>query len=130
VVADDEPARKELKFEAMPKGWVIGMTSYVKAVLADQKDTASKRQLMGASTPGVKEEVWLEEMTRLLPRLKLKSEELAVSGKSVDWKLAIASALKALTTVTNRWLAENLHMGNLHEVSWNPVHAIQETVCG
>jgi len=28
--------------------------------------------------------------------------ELAKAGKSVDWKLAAAAALKARTTVTNR----------------------------
>lgn len=31
--------------------------------------------------------------------------------------MAEMAALKALTTVTNRWLATTLHMGNLHEVS-------------
>jgi len=35
----------------------------------------------------------------------------------VPWKLALAASLKKQTTVTNRWLAENLRMGNLHEVS-------------
>jgi hypothetical protein len=32
-------------------------------------------------------------------------------------KLAIAAAMKARITVTNRWLAANVAMGNLHEVS-------------
>ena len=43
--------------------------------------------------------------------------DLATSGKSADWKIAIAAALKARTTVTNRWLATTLHLGNLYEVS-------------
>jgi hypothetical protein len=29
----------------------------------------------------------------------------------------LAAALKEQTTVTNRWLGEALHLGNLHEVS-------------
>lgn len=33
-----------------------------------------------------------------------------------DWKLAVASTLKARTTETNRWLATIMKMGNLHEV--------------
>lgn len=31
--------------------------------------------------------------------------------------LALAAALKRRTTVTNRWLADSLHMGNMYEVS-------------
>jgi hypothetical protein len=42
---------------------------------------------------------------------------LATSGKSADWKIAIAAALKARMTGTNRWLATTLHLGNLYEVS-------------
>jgi len=42
---------------------------------------------------------------------------LATSGKSADWKIAIAAALKARTTGTNRWLATTLHLGNLYKVS-------------
>ena len=53
----------------------------------------------------------------MLRKLRRKPEDLAGTGKSVDWKLAVATALKARTTVTNRWLATTLRMGNLHEVS-------------
>lgn len=40
-----------------------------------------------------------------------------MEGKSADWKLAIAAELKRRRTVTNRWLAETMPMGNFHEVS-------------
>ena len=61
--------------------------------------------------------MWQEILGKLLRKLRRKPEELARAGKSVDWKLAVAAELKARTTVTNRWLASSLHMGNLHEVS-------------
>jgi len=63
------------------------------------------------------EAVWAEELARLLAKLKRPAGDLAREGKSVDWKLALAAALKARTTATNRWLGTNLHLGNLHEVS-------------
>jgi len=65
----------------------------------------------------VRESVWQEELAALLRKLRRRPEDLTSTGKSVDWKLAIAAALKTRTTVTNRWLATTLHMGNLHEVS-------------
>lgn len=61
--------------------------------------------------------MWQEELARLLRKLRRQPEELARTGKSADWKLAIAATLKDRTTATNRWLATTLHMGNLHEVS-------------
>jgi hypothetical protein len=39
------------------------------------------------------------------------------AGKPADRKLALAAALKDRTTMTNRWLATNLHRGNLFEAS-------------
>jgi hypothetical protein len=53
----------------------------------------------------------------LLRKLRRGESELAMAEKSADWKLALAAELKERTTVTNRWLATTLHMGNLHEVS-------------
>lgn len=65
----------------------------------------------------VQEAVWQEELDRLLGNLRRSAKDVAKEGKSVNWKLALAAALKSRTTVTNRWLGTALQMGNLHEVS-------------
>ena len=70
------------------------------------------------------EERFRADMTKPLPpvteeelqRLHRNREELSRSSKSADWKLALALALKARTTVTNRWLGEHLHLGARDEV--------------
>ena len=56
-------------------------------------------------------------MKDLLRRIGKTGKALTQDGKSVGWKLALAAALKARTTVTNRWRGETLHLGNLREVS-------------
>ncbi len=61
--------------------------------------------------------VWQEMLASLLAQLGRTADELASAGKSAEWKLALAAALKAQTTVTNYWLGETLYLGNLHEVS-------------
>jgi len=33
------------------------------------------------------------------------------------WKVAMGAAMEQKSTATNRWLSENLYLGNLHEVS-------------
>ncbi len=60
---------------------------------------------------------WQEALGRVVKQLGCKPAELADAGKSVNWKLAAASALKNRTAMTKRWLATNLLMGNLNEVS-------------
>ncbi len=115
-LATDEPARKALNFETMSLGWVVGSAGYANALLADQKE-AAQRQLEQASGMAQREGFWREQMEKLLQRLKRDPAELAKEGKFVDWKVAVAAALKARTAVTNRWLAENMHMGSMHEVS-------------
>ena len=59
----------------------------------------------------------LETLTALLERLDRTREDLVREGKSAPWKLALASAMKSRTTVTNRWLGASLYMCSLHEVS-------------
>lgn len=58
-----------------------------------------------------------DELARWLRKVGQTREAIASEGKSAPWKLAVAAAMKAHTTATNRWLAENLAMGNLYEVS-------------
>jgi len=58
-----------------------------------------------------------EELVALMRKLRRKPAALAVAGKSAAWKLAVATDLKDRTTVTNRWLATAMHLGNMHEVS-------------
>ena len=56
-------------------------------------------------------------LARLLAKIGRRREEAVTAPKYDAWKLAVAAAMKASTTATNRWLFEQLHMGNLHEVS-------------
>jgi hypothetical protein len=63
------------------------------------------------------EAVGHETLASLLGQLGRPADEQASEGKSAEWKLALAAALKAQTPVTNHWLGEALPLGNLHEVS-------------
>jgi hypothetical protein len=116
-LAEDEPARKKQRFEAMAKGWVIGTGEFAKALVRENRSLTGLGRRRAAEMQETREAIWRETLAELLRKLRRKPGDLALAEKSVDWKLALASALKARTTVTNRWLATTLHMGNLHEVS-------------
>ena len=116
-LAEDEPARKAQQFERMSRGWIIGTTGFAKTVLDEHRDAVGRGRLRAAELQAAAEEQWEETLAALLHRAGRSREELVGAGKSADWKLALAAALKARTTVTNRWLGATLHLGNLYEVS-------------
>lgn len=116
-LAEDEPARKKLRFETMSKGWVIGAGQFAKDLVRENRELAGHGRRLAAEMREAREAVWEEELAGLLRKLRRKFGELADTGKSEDWKLAVASSMKGRTTVTNRWLATTMHMGNMHEVS-------------
>lgn len=116
-LAEDEPARKEQRFEAMSHGWAIGSREFTKALVQENRALSGQGQKLASDQRQASEALWQDELDALLRTLRRKATDLATTGKSEPWKLALAAALKARTTVTNRWLAKTLHMGNLHEVS-------------
>jgi len=116
-LAEDEPARKKQRFAEMSKGWIVGTGEFAKALVREHSQLAGQGRRLAAGLQEAREEVWQEALEALLRKLRRSARELATAGKSAGWKLALASALKARTTVTNRWLATTLHLGNLHEVS-------------
>ena len=116
-LAEDEPAKKRLRFEEMSKGWVIGTKAFAKEMIRENHELAGHGRRLARELRESREALWEDELAVLMRKLGRRTEELRRAGKSETWKLAIAAALKARTTVTNRWLAATLHMGNLSEVS-------------
>jgi putative transposase len=116
-LAEDEPARKEQRFAEMSRGWVIGSAGFAKETVQAHAATLGRGRRMAAETRVAQEAAWRETLAKLLGRVGHTEGELAATGKSEGWKLALAAALKARTTATNRWLGAALHLGNMHEVS-------------
>ena len=116
-LAEDEPARKRQRFEAMSRGWIVGSAPFAKALIQEYRELAGHGPRLATELQAAREARWQEVLQFLLRRLHRKPGELKGTGKSEGWKLALAAGLKARTTVTNRWLAQNLLLGNLHEVS-------------
>lgn len=116
-LAEDEPARKQLRFAEMSRGWVVGSHEFAKALAKENQEWTGNGPRLAKEMRETQEALWSDELGTLLRKLHRKPVDLAGSGKSEEWKLALAAALKERTTATNRWLAATLHMGNLHEVS-------------
>jgi len=101
----------------MSTGWLIGTREFAKAMVREHREAAGQGPRPADELRAAQEEVWQETLEGLLRKLRRSTGNLAAEGKSVEWKLALAAALKSRTTATNRWLGSALQMGNLHEVS-------------
>lgn len=123
-LSEDEPARKAQRFAEMSKGWIIGTPDFAKSMLKENQELVGQSCRMADETRTTREELWQEELSRLLVKFGRTPGDLAADKKSADWKAALAADMKTRTTATNRWLGEALNMGGLHEVSchvgtWN-----------
>ena len=116
-LAEDEPARKEQKFSEMSRGWIIGTAGFAKEMAREHGEAAGQRRRLAGELRLAQQAVWQEELESLLRKLGRPAGDLVREGKSAEWKLAVAAALKNRTTATNRWLGTTLHLGALHEVS-------------
>jgi REP element-mobilizing transposase RayT len=116
-LVEDEAARKALAFDRMSKGWVIGGRSFKQDVVAEHREVARALERGDRTAAELQEALLDERLDRLLAKIGRRREEATAAAKSVPWKLAVAAAMKATTTATNRWLAGRLHMGSLHETS-------------
>ena len=116
-LSEDEPSRKRQRFETMSKGWVIGTRDFTEAMMLEHRELTVRGPQLASELQAVREAAWLEALEQGLHRLGRTAAELHLASKSAPWKLQLAAALKARTTVTNRWLGTHMHLGAKDEVS-------------
>jgi putative transposase len=116
-LAEDKPAQKQLNFDTMSRGWALGGDTFKAALARKHQKQLEKPGSKDAATREARQLLWAAALKKALSTLGKKSRETANDIKSAPWKVAIAAHLKATTTVTNPWLATQLHMGAPEGVS-------------
>jgi hypothetical protein len=101
----------------MSRGWVIGSEKFKQELIGEYKEAAAKLDLGDQEMAEIRGRVLRERLEDLLRRVGKTEGDVASERKSAPWKLAVAAAMKRGTTASNQWLAENLTMGSLPEVS-------------
>lgn len=113
----DEPAQKRQLFDRMAKGWVIGSPGFTAAMVREHRELVGHCPHRADELRASLEQHWGDLLDQHLSRIGRARHELETAGKSEEWKIGLAAQMKARSTVTNRWLSTNLHLGALHEVS-------------
>jgi hypothetical protein len=113
-LCEDEPSQKTLVCAAMSRGWCIGSDEFCREMRQAAKERGAEVERYAGLEPDVaqaeRHAAWEEQLQRLAKAGRI---DLAVPHrrKSHPDKVLLAAALKRSTSVSNRWLAERLQMG-------------------
>ncbi|MBC2604437.1 transposase [Pelagicoccus albus] len=119
MLVSEDPDEIEKLEKRMCRGWCIGRASFKHAYAAEflaKKDTL---RLEGEALADLNESHWALALEKCLEALGETEASAKVALKSADWKLSIAKAMKARTSVTNAWLSKRLEMGSPRALSSN-----------
>ncbi len=116
-VMEEAPEEREKKFAQLCRGWFVG-SEEGKAHLAGKVQMGEAR-VNAELQKQMAELRWRQSLERGMGVLGKKPQNCMNEPKNADWKVALGAWMKSRTSVTNRWLAENLHMGHPQNVSKN-----------
>ena len=121
LLAEEEPRRRQERFAELARGWVIGSAEFafeMRDRLAAQQCGGGNFVLLGADRAGqlqARQLGWEEKLQQLAAEAYVDLSKLP-PRKSAPEKVFLAAALKTITSVSNRWLADRLQLGNTSSV--------------
>ncbi len=113
----DEGRQKAEAFDRMSQGWMHGGAEYQKTVADQFKQMTVAQDWGGGEIREMNRLEWSRLLARAMKALGQAPENIDAARKCEPWKIAIAAWLKEQTSVTNRWLTEQLKMGPADAVS-------------
>jgi len=113
----DEGRQKEAAFDRMCRGWVLGSDGYKQDLLKDFKKLTKAQDWGGGEMAEINQTEWRRMLEQGARKLGQDLSTCASAPKASPWKVALATWLKRGTSVTNRWLGEQLLMGQPDAVS-------------
>jgi putative transposase len=122
------PAGRNAAYVSLSRGWALGTREFKAALIQDHALAANARAWENSGAQEIREQAWTEILAAGLRKAGKTSEAAAAARKSAPWKVAIAAELKRRTQATNRWIAEQLHMGSAVAVSQYVGRARRATV--
>lgn len=122
ALAEEDSARRELRFRELCTGWAIGSAEFkakLRARLAPRDGPDARLEIVGADREAqqqVRAAIWEEKLQRAAVALELSLASLPASKSAPD-KVRLAALLRQATSVSNVWLAGRLKMGKPGSVS-------------
>ncbi len=115
-LSEDDVERKRLGFDKMCRGWAKGGADFKKTILDELKENISVR-VVESEAAELREPLWERKLQEGLAALGKVDQDLFLSRKGVDWKVALARHLRERALIPNGWIAKRLVMGSAKSVS-------------
>ncbi|MDB6167874.1 MAG: hypothetical protein JWM88_738 [Verrucomicrobia bacterium] len=109
-------ADREAKVPLSP-GWIRGSEKFRHRILAEFKRMAAAKDWGGSEVRELNRLEWGRLLADAMAHFGQGAGDTLGQPKAAPWKIAIATWLKSRTSVNNRWLAEQLHLGGPDAVS-------------
>ncbi len=116
-LASDKDSQKEEGFLSMSNGWVLGSTDFKNSMLKKLEKLQSTKSWNTNEIHELSERNWSQLLEKGMTHFQKTIEASRSDKKSAFWKLMMATWMRQQTNVSNKWLAENLHMGTPGTVS-------------
>lgn len=113
----DEGRQKDAAFERMSRGWAYGGDAFQKNLLGKFQRMPNAQDWGGKEIGEINRVEWKKLLDRALRTLERDLATAHAEPKSAPWKIAVAAWLKQRSSVSNRWLTEQLGMGAPDAVS-------------
>ena len=114
---EDAPEQRRLEFARLSQDWAIGTKAFKKELLQEHREWAAARRGGEADPRELSRELWAERLAVYLRALGKTAQDSRTEAKGAPWKVAVAAAMKATTTASNPWLAQQLRMGSPFRLS-------------
>ena len=111
-LAEDETMQKELKFDSMCRGWVLGSRNFKRALITDYEKELSSMDLGENEAKELRELSWEKLLVACQQQLENWGLVSDLKRKSAPWKIALAAFLKTFSTASNPWIASRLGIGH------------------
>lgn len=122
MLAGEDAQLREKRFGRLSRGWMIDSKEFraeLKKELAGVVNLRTSFGLLGADREAhcfAREAVWEQRLEEVASAFGVSFEQLP-AAKSALPKLALAMIMKRTTSVSNRWLADRLQMGQPSSVA-------------
>lgn len=110
-LVEDEPARKEMQFEKMSKGWALGSDAFRRELIKDEQELLAQIELGVSDARELREAAWECTVRTCMNALGETESGVTSAKKAADWKVAIAAKLKTEQLCRNGWISKRLNMG-------------------
>lgn len=110
-LAGDAEKQREQGFDQMSRGWAIGTQGWRAAIAKDHAHLAVSAGFAAKEIEDLKEACWRRVLERGLREAGKTAEDIRKDAKGVEWKRALAAALRREASAPHRWIARALNMG-------------------